>query len=77
MSTTATDHRFKWYVWGWGPQGRYKIRHTAKMRGTWGWDAECSCGWQSRTGGATRTSVERDVWRHKFDHGLLKWQREQ
>lgn len=59
-------HRIAWSVWGYGPQGSYKIPHTANMRGTWGWDATCSCGWETRTGGATRGSVERDVWRHMF-----------
>jgi hypothetical protein len=70
-------HRITWWVWGWGPQGSYKIRHNARMRGTWGWDAECSCGWQSRTGGATRRSVEQYVWNHKFEHNLHPWQNEE
>ena len=71
MTTTAqpTTHRISWYVWAWDGKGNSeKLRHTSTMRGTWGWDAECSCGWASKTGGATRTSVERDVWHHKhFD----------
>jgi hypothetical protein len=61
-------HRITWWVWGHGPQGAYKIPHSAKMRGTWGWDATCSCGWESRTGGATRGSVERlNVASHMWD----------
>jgi hypothetical protein len=64
-------HRMRWFVWGWGPQGSYKIPHNARMRGTWGWDAACSCGWESRTGGATRRSVEDKVWMHKFENGLI------
>jgi len=63
---TKVTHRISWYVWTSGHSGpAEKMRHTASMRGTWGWDAECSCGWGSHTGGATRSSVERDVWRHK------------
>ena len=46
--------------------GRFaKLPHTSRMRGTWGWDAECSCGWATRTGGATRRSVRFEVWLHK------------
>jgi hypothetical protein len=34
------------------------------------WDATCSCGWESKTGGAIKASVKRDVDRHKrLDHG--------
>ena len=39
---------------------------VSTMRGTWGWDATCSCGWDSRTGGAIRSSVEQDVRLHKI-----------
>lgn len=65
---TATKHRIRWYVWAEG----VKMQHTANMRGMWGWDAACSCGWESRTGGATRRSVERLVWSHKWNaaHGF-------
>jgi len=56
-------HRISWSVWA----GGQKLPHTSTMRGTWGWDATCSCGFQTRTGGATRASVERDVWNHMYD----------
>lgn len=56
-------HRGKWFVWA----GGEKMPHTSSMRGTWGWDVECSCGeWASHTGGATRASVEDDFWDHRF-----------
>ena len=66
-SATKTTHRISWYVWAWDPTtgASEKLRHASTMRGTWGWDAECTCGWGSHTGGATRGSVERDVWFHK------------
>jgi hypothetical protein len=62
-------HRITWYVWASNADGdRAKLRHTASMRGRWtGWDATCKCGWQSRTGGAIKASVQRDVWDHKLD----------
>jgi hypothetical protein len=61
-------HRIRWWVYA----GRERIPHTAQMRGRWGYDATCSCGWDSHTGGATRASVERDVWFHKWEaeHGF-------
>lgn len=63
MKIYSTDQKvtIKWFVWA----GDQKMRHESSMRGTWGWDAECSCGWQTRTGGAIRSSVESDVQLHK------------
>jgi N6-adenosine-specific RNA methylase IME4 len=60
----TTEHRIRWYVWA----GGQRLPRTARMRGTWGYDVECSCGWQTRTGGATRKYVEDQVWLHK--HGF-------
>lgn len=60
-------HRISWWVYA----GGERVRHTATMRGHWpGWDATCSCGWDSRTGGAVRGSIRHEVWMHK-------WQAEQ
>lgn len=55
-------HRVTWYVWA----GGEKIRRTSNMRGSWGYDTVCSCGWESRTGGATRKSVEDEVFSHRL-----------
>jgi hypothetical protein len=41
------------------------------MRGTWGYDATCSCGWDSRTGGALRRYVADLVADHKA--GFTTW----
>jgi hypothetical protein len=57
----ATTHRITWWVWA----GGEKLRHTSQMRGTWGWDASCTCGWQTRTGGAVKAYVANEVWFHK------------
>lgn len=59
---TLRAHRATWWVYA----GRDRIRHTAAMRGTWGYDVTCSCGWETRTGGATRRSVSDDLWAHRF-----------
>ena len=65
---TDTKVTIKWFVWA----GNEKIRYNSTMRGTWGYDAECSCGWETKTGGATKSSVEADVQLHKtFDHNYV------
>jgi len=66
---TMRAHRATWYVYagGWGAPLE-KLRHTAQMRGSWaGWDAECSCGWTSATGGAIKARVAEALWDHRFD----------
>jgi hypothetical protein len=62
---TRREHRPRWFVYA-GPYGE-KIPHTAEMRGQGiGWDVTCSSGWESHTGGATRGSVESDLWDHRY-----------
>lgn len=61
---TKKAHRATWFVYG-GPYGE-KIRPEKGRTYTGcGWDVECSCGWKSRTGGATRGSVEDELWDHR------------
>lgn len=47
----SSEHRISWF----------------KMRGQWGYDVECSCGWKTRTGGATRSYVQFEVDLHKWE----------
>ena len=54
-------HRIRWWVYA----GDKRIPHEASMRGQWGFDATCSCGWDSRTGGAIRARVREYVNEHK------------
>ena len=63
--------KISWWVYVGGRDGIpwERIRHQATMRGWVAWDATCTCGWDSQTGGAVRSYVEREVWTHKhFDH---------
>lgn len=63
---TTEKVQIKWFVYAGDHQ---KIRYESSMRGTWGFDAECSCGWSSKTGGAIYSSVEQEVRFHKiYDH---------
>jgi hypothetical protein len=67
MKLVATDTKvtIKWFVYA----GEEKIAHNSTMRGTWGFDATCSCGWESNTGGGVRSWVKDLVDKHKrFDH---------
>lgn len=42
------------------------------MRGRWDFEAKCSCGWETHTGGAVRSYIQSRVDDHKFDveHGF-------
>lgn len=62
-------HRISWFVYGGGyGSPLVKMPRTANMRGHWpGYDAECSCGWKSATGGAVKSYVEQQVRDHKWD----------
>jgi hypothetical protein len=65
---TKREHRARWFVYAGGNGAPLeKIRWQSTMRGHWpGYDAECSCGWASKTGGATKASVEDALWDHRF-----------
>lgn len=66
---TVPGHRITWYVYAGGyGQPLVKMRKTSTMRGTWpGYDFECECGHESRTGGAVKSYVEGLVRDHKFE----------
>ena len=65
MATANTKHRITWWVYA----GGERIRHASTMRGHWpGYDATCSCGWDTRTGGAVRNYIRHEVWFHKWQH---------
>jgi hypothetical protein len=64
MKLVATDQKvtIKWFVYSMGE----KLSRTASMRGAWdGYDFECSCGYQSKTGGALKTYVTDMMEQHK------------
>lgn len=63
MNGSLVKHSITWFVWA----GGEKIRHTNSMRGEWGYDAQCSCGWATYTGGAVKSDIKDSVNSHKFD----------
>lgn len=66
---SGTGHFIRWFA-------RFPDRpdvdwmpRTSSMRGAWGWDVRCSCGWETRTGGAVERAIRREVRRHKREVG--------
>lgn len=65
LHPTSEKIQIKWFVFN----GNEKTRYTGGV-GYRAWEASCSCGWESHTGGAIRTAVLRDVNEHKIgQHG--------
>jgi hypothetical protein len=65
MTGADDTARITWWVYA----GDELIRRTASMRGLWDYEAMCSCGWHSKTGGATRRYIAEKVQDHKrWDH---------
>jgi len=54
------------------------LHDGSKMRNNKGfihnaWEVKCSCGWESRTGGAIKAAVVRDVEAHKWHEHNYEW----
>ena len=64
LHPTTEKIQIKWFVYN----GSEKMRYTGGISFR-AWDASCSCGWESKTGGAIRTRVVEEVRVHKREHG--------
>lgn len=64
----SVEHKIRWFV----KAGDEFIPREASMRGRWDFEAKCSCGWETHTGGAVRSYIQSRVDDHKFDveHGF-------
>lgn len=60
------EHRIRWYA---RLDGDWIPRNRHMQGGLWGWDAKCSCGWQTRTGGAIQERIRDEVAMHKSGLG--------
>ena len=59
---TKAAHRMTWYGWQDGQ------RHRSSVRVIWpGYDAECSCGKGSHTGGAIKARIVDWIFDHRLD----------
>jgi hypothetical protein len=59
---TPTVHRVSWFAVVDGEE----YARQASMRGRWGYDVVCSCGWRTHTGDADRSQIEREIYLHKW-----------
>lgn len=66
---TMREHRATWWVYPepGNTDPATRIRHSAQMRGTWGYDVTCSCGWDSRIGGGLRRAAAEALEDHRAD----------
>jgi len=64
-------HRIRWYAVDpsvpFSDPGHLIPKHETMLWSNYGWDVKCSCGWESRTGGAIYSSVLRNVEDHRWD----------
>lgn len=60
---TMRAHRARWFVYA----DSKRIPYVKTMRGQWGYDVVCSCGWDSKTGGAIKRYVAEELWVHRFE----------
>ena len=58
--------------WFWVTTGGTKYRNSKGFIHN-AWDVVCSCGWESRSGGAIKASIQRDVDRHKWLSHDYEW----
>lgn len=62
----AAGHRISWFVY---LEDGVRTRYSTNMAGDLpAWDLTCSCGWDSRTGGATKGAVRKMMAAHKAEH---------
>jgi hypothetical protein len=61
LQSTNETVKITWFAWS----GGQMFPKTSTMRGI-GYDAKCSCGWESRTGGAILRCVKDSVNNHKW-----------
>lgn len=60
---TSTTHKISWFAY---VAPGEMIPCNSQMRGTWAYDIKCSCGWESKTGGAVKTYITEEARFHKL-----------
>jgi hypothetical protein len=64
---TAGPHKISW----WACSGQDRTPRNKYMNAKdWGWDATCTCGWDSRTGGALAVRIKESIETHKLNASL-------
>jgi hypothetical protein len=72
MKQVPTNEKvqIKWFVYSMGE----KFPKQSRMQGFNAFDAACSCGWESRTGGAIYRCVKEEVELHKAIAHNYEWE---
>ena len=72
MKQVPTNERvqIKWFVYSMGE----KFPKQSNMSGFNAFDVACSCGWESRTGGAIFRCVKEEVEMHKAIEHNYEWE---
>ena len=62
-------HRIRWYGVAVAHDGTRTLipRNGGMAARDWGWDATCTCGWATRTGGAIAACIRREIEDHRLD----------
>ena len=77
---TETKHTIIWWALRYDSQENrmMRVRRESWMRdGDFGWDASCSCGWDSLEGGALASYIRKGIDNHKFDADYENWSAKQ
>ena len=72
MRLIATDQKVT-IQWFWVAADGSKHRNNVGFIHN-AWDVKCSCGWESKTGGAIKAAIKRDVEMHKIMEHHYKWE---
>lgn len=70
---SAAQHRIRHFVYLDPGDRSSLVPRESGMRGAWPCEAKCSCGWETRTGGAVRSYINSAVDDHKLDVELGIW----
>ncbi len=60
---TKAAHRARWFA---RLEGEWIPRNSIMPGSAWGWDVRCSCGWETRTGGAIEAFIRSELFWHRF-----------
>lgn len=75
----ADSHRIRWFARvpesDETPDG-YLPRTSSMVGSSFGWDARCSCGWETHSGGGTQSYIRREIDDHKWDVANGFWPEE-
>lgn len=73
LMADTVAHKIRWLVYSVPNDRSTLMPRQASMRGLWTFEAVCSCGQETRTGGATERHIRELIWLHKFGAAVHGW----